>query len=280
MKKIILTKGLPGSGKTTWAKELLAKEPGKWKRINKDDLRAMLDNGKWSKANEAFVIAVRNRMIVDANAQGYNVVVDDTNLHPKHFVHISQMMGNLAEVEIKDFTNVPLEECIKRDQRRPNYVGEKVIRRMYNQYLRSKPPTMPYSPDLPSVIICDIDGTLALFGDANPYERDFLQDEVNVPVKDILGRFPQKEIVLFSGRMAKFREQTVQWLQQNNIYYSLLAMRKTGDMRKDFIVKQELFDEHIRGKYNIQFVLDDRDQVVAYWRSIGLTCLQVDYGAF
>lgn len=57
-------------------------------------------------------------------------------------------------------------------------------------------------------------------------------------------------------------------------------MRKSGDMRKDSIVKREMFDEHIRGRYNVNFVLDDRNQVVELWRSMGLTCLQVADGDF
>jgi len=52
--KVLILKGLPASGKSTYAKELVAK--GNWKRINKDDLRAMLDCSKWSKANEKFVL--------------------------------------------------------------------------------------------------------------------------------------------------------------------------------------------------------------------------------
>lgn len=36
MKKIYITKGLQGSGKTTWAKELQDNFPNQYKRINKD----------------------------------------------------------------------------------------------------------------------------------------------------------------------------------------------------------------------------------------------------
>ena len=66
MLKVIITIGLPASGKTTWAKELMEKEPGEWKRINKDDLRAMLDNGRWSHINERFVIELRDHIILQA----------------------------------------------------------------------------------------------------------------------------------------------------------------------------------------------------------------------
>jgi len=59
MKKVILTKGLPASGKTTWAKKVLKDNPGAYKRINKDELRLMLDGGKWSHDNEKFILGRR-----------------------------------------------------------------------------------------------------------------------------------------------------------------------------------------------------------------------------
>ena len=45
MLKIIITRGIPGSGKTTWAKDVV-KENSNYIRINRDDLRIMLI-GKW-----------------------------------------------------------------------------------------------------------------------------------------------------------------------------------------------------------------------------------------
>jgi hypothetical protein len=57
-------------------------------------------------------------------------------------------------------------------------------------------------------------------------------------------------------------------------------MRQTDDNRKDSIIKEEIYDAHIRGKYNVLFVLDDRDQVVQMWRSLGLTVLQCNEGDF
>lgn len=63
MLKIILCKGLPASGKSTWTRELIDKNPEKYKRINKDDLRAMLDNGKWSNKNEHSHSEVHGRWI-------------------------------------------------------------------------------------------------------------------------------------------------------------------------------------------------------------------------
>jgi hypothetical protein len=58
-------------------------------------------------------------------------------------------------------------------------------------------------------------------------------------------------------------------------------MRPAKDYRRDAIIKKEIFDREVAGKYYIEFVLDDRDQVVEMWRKERkLTCFQVNYGAF
>lgn len=282
--KVILTKGLPASGKSTYAKELLL--DGNWTRVNKDDLRALLHGGKWSRENEKQVEAARDALILSALDRGSNVVVDDTNLHPKHEARVRQIVADwnkahvtaLVTVEIKDFTNVSVDECIRRDSKRPNYVGADVIRRMYRQFLR-KVETPVHVEGGQTVVICDLDGTLCLFGDKNPYERDFTQDDVNEAVLSVLQTTPHK-VILFSGRNGKFRAQTKTWLETHNVPHSLLVMRDERDTRRDSVVKREFYDAYIRGKYNVAFVLDDRNQVVDVWRELGLTCFQVAEGDF
>jgi adenylate kinase family enzyme len=64
MNTILILQGLPGSGKSTHAKILVAK--GGWTRVNKDDLRSMLHNAKWSKGNEKLVLSVRDSVIIKA----------------------------------------------------------------------------------------------------------------------------------------------------------------------------------------------------------------------
>lgn len=278
MREVILTKGLPGSGKSTWAKEQLAKYPGKYKRVNKDDLRAMLDDSKWSKANESNVLGVRDLLILRHVRDGFDVIVDDTNLAPKHEEHIKQLVKGEAVVKIKDFTHVSLETCIQNDLKRFASVGESVIRKMYNQFLKPAPEKIVKNFDLDNAIICDLDGTLCLLNGRNPYDASTCDmDGLNVVVAELLvGR----NVILVSGREDKYRDKTELFLKNNDIQYKALYMRKSGDMRKDSIVKREIFDNNIRGKWNIDFVLDDRNQVVEMWRSIGLTCLQVAEGDF
>lgn len=285
--RVILTKGLPASGKSTWARQQLVEHPGQYKRISKDDLRAMLDGGKWSKGNEKFVLAARDRLILEALAAGFSLIVDDTNLHPRHETRIRALVQGLATVELQDFTDVPLETCLERDRQRPNYVGEQVIRSMHRQFLAPTPTPPAYNHSLPDAIICDLDGTLALLNGRNPYDAATCeQDSLNEPVADIVREFAYAgfTVLLTSGRSAAHREQTLRWLACNSFKPPhgdfQLFMRADGDMRKDAVMKRELYKSEIAGKYNVRFVLDDRDQVVELWRSLGLTCLQVNYGDF
>ena len=137
-KKIIFLRGLPGSGKTTWAKKkVLKSKDEKWLRVNKDDIRNML-SFKYSKAYEEAVNLVQRSIITAALFKDYNVIVDNTGFNTEYRDKIEDMINYVVvdEVEFEDkFFDTPLEECIERDSKRDNPVGEKVIRTMYNKYL-------------------------------------------------------------------------------------------------------------------------------------------------
>ena len=132
---------------------------------------------------------------------------------------------------------------------------------------------------LPEAIIVDLDGTLAVIDHRNPYDAARCEDDGLNPVVAGIAAAHER-VVLCSGRIETFRPETERWLAAHGIAYEALFMRATGDMRKDSVVKRELFDNHIRGNWNIRFVLDDRNQVVDMWRSLGLVCLQVAEGDF
>lgn len=289
MPTLTMLKGLPASGKSTWAKEQVKLSKGKTKRVNKDDLRAMIDDGEWSKENEKFILSVRDSIIVDALFQHKNIIVDDTNLAPKHEKDLRHIAEELdAEFEIKWF-DTPLAECIRRDMLRPNPVGKKVIRRFYEQIKDLYEPKIEYNPDLPECIIVDIDGTLAHMNGRSPYDYTKVSTDVVDPVvSDIVRRYRSVDImddnplyvIIVSGREDSCKPETEQWLQDNHIPYDELHMRKTDDKRDDRIVKKDIFDTWIKNRYNVKFVLDDRNRVVEMWRSLGLKVLQVGEGDF
>lgn len=284
--KLTITKGLPASGKTTWAKKQNAH------RINKDDLRAMLNNSIWSKHNEKHIIEVRDMLVKHFLMTDHDVIVDDTNLSPKHEQTLRTLVDDLNDqgfnitFHVKDFTDVPLSECIKRDKNREKPVGEKVIRGMYNQFLREKEkPLNPlvFDEALPYCVIFDLDGTLATIGDRSPYDgKSCAVDLVNESIRELYWKMTVEDTkaIIFSGRNGDSEPETREWLKNNDIEFDELHMREPGDIRKDSIIKEEMFDKFIRGKYNVIMIVDDRNQVVEMWRGLGITCLQVAPGDF
>lgn len=282
MSKIIMLKGLPGSGKSTWANQYVTDHPNSV-RVNKDDLRRMLRGPKWSKSLEPGVLVTRDNIVSWALANGRDVIVDDTNFAPKHEERLREIACTMeADFEVK-FIDTPLKDCIKNDLHRLNSVGEKVIRRMYNQYLNTQSPKVEIIPGVENAVICDLDGTLCLHHGRSPYDTEKCeQDGVNWPVWELLFRNWAKKIIFVSGRDEQYREKSTNWLKTHLEWAKdwELYMRPHDDRRDDSIVKRELFDKYIRGKYNIDFVLDDRTRVVDMWRSLGLTCFQVAEGDF
>lgn len=280
MPKLIMLRGLPASGKSTWAKEQVLKGDGSVKRVNKDDLRAMIDAGKWSKENEKFVVNARDAICKMALMAGQTIIVDDTNFSPEHervLRAIAKQYG--ADFEIKDF-EVSLDNAIQRDLARVTSVGADVIKRMYYQYVQKKP-TLNKNGE--HVIMCDLDGTLAEISHRSPYDAAKCEEDGLKPnVASVLRSMPEKKRIFMSGRSNEFSAQTLNWLRKHNLLRDgdELHMRAKGDSRKDSIIKLELFETMVNPKYTIDFVLDDRDQVVEMWRAIGLECWQVAQGNF
>ena len=287
MPKIVMLKGLPASGKTARAMELV--KVG-YKRINNDDLRDMIDGYKFTRGNEKIITELRETMLRIFMDKCCDIVIDNTNLNPVHKETLEEIVKAHNSVFSKkyfiegEFINTPVEECIRRDSLRTgrHHVGKKVIMDMYKKYLYKEPEKPAHLEGKPPAIICDLDGTLAKCGDRDIYDGSKVYLDTVIPeTLEILERFCDTHaIIICSGRSAEHREVTKKWLEQNSIPHLALFMRAEGDVRKDSIVKQELYEKHIKGNFNIKFVLDDRNQVVDMWRANGLTCHQVALGDF
>ena len=252
--------------------------------------------GKWTPYNEKLVLKTRDWMVKQIVKGGFSVIVDDTNLHPKHWTRMQQIAQEINKEEgcknpvvaqlNTDFLSVPIEECIRRDLVCPNSVGEKVIRDFHDSFIKEPDVELDLVVQdlaLPRAIICDLDGTLALHrGNRGPFEFQKVKlDTLSQPIYDLIMADPTRHVILLSGRDGSCETLTREWLFDNKVKYTDLFMRHPGDDRKDSLVKRELYDAHVKGKYYVDFVLDDRDQVVDMWRKeLGLTCLQVNYGNF
>jgi len=290
MLKLVMMKGLPGSGKSTIAKRLV--DESGYVRVNKDDLRAMLNNSKWTASNEKAVLKYRDYIIRDALTRGKNVVVDDTNFDAKHAETLLEIAKNhKASFEV-NYIETPFEVCVERDLKRLNSVGETVIRRMYNKYVRVI--ETPKKAEQNAIII-DIDGTLAHMNNRSPYDYTQVSqdspDPTIVPIiqgLDIATRAlgGNLKFIIVSGRDHTCRADTVAWLDRCGVPYDELFMRdanivdEKGNKVPDTIIKEEIYEREINGKYNVVAVFDDRDQVVKMWRQKGLKVLQVAEGDF
>lgn len=136
MPKIILTRGIPGSGKSTWAKKWVEEDPTQRVRWNNDDFRRMLGL-YWVPERETLVSIVMSDFIYYAMTLGYDIVIDNMNLNKKYWDFIQDQINSLNKrytLEFKDFFDVSLEECIERDSKREHSIGEKVITETYNKY--------------------------------------------------------------------------------------------------------------------------------------------------
>ena len=288
--RVVLTKGLPGCGKSTWAREYSEKSKSVWIIVNRDSLRRMMhpaDNVagyRFSKLNERIVTKTRDYVILQALDAGRNVIVDETNLNPKNVRHLEQMLSDktTATVETVSFIDTPLDVCLERNLMRRWSVPDKVIKDMHAKYIAEGAKKYEKNPSLRGCVVFDLDGTLAIMGDRSPYSGEYHLDTLNQEVYQALKQNIEAGyiIVLLSGRSSDYRDETVAWLEANDVPYDGLYMRKSGDMRKDSIIKIELLEEFVLPNCNVHVIYDDRDQVVEAWRQYGLTCFQVAPGAF
>ena len=276
-----MLKGLPASGKSTWAKEQVEASKGKIKRINKDDLRAMIDNGRWSRSNETEILKVRNELIKHYLLNKFDVIIDDTNLSPKHEADLRTIASqHLADFEVKEFNIVPT-EAEERDAKRPNGVGSMVIRRMWRETCRPERTGNWKDP----IVVLDIDGTIAhIDGNRDIYQEQFVErdrfDSIVYETAKAVARNLNAEIVIVSGRHDSCKEQTERWLKANNVLYKDIFMRRGGDNRKDYIIKNEIHDMLVKKGWEVAVAFDDRQQVCDMWREKGIKVFQVADGKF
>lgn len=308
MAKLIVTRGLPGCGKSTAASGWVRMDPDKRMEVNRDAIRLMLGGFVVGSAiQEKMVTKVSHTSIHDLLASGIDVVCSDTNLQMKYMRELYRIAASVgAEVEVWDMTNVPLDVVLYRNKNRTDKdpVPESVIRRMYASNIKGKgyplglpePDSAGKSPDpfvaaldTPRAIIVDIDGTVASCdGVRSPYDysRVYL-DDARRGIIDIV-RMAHRDgckVIFVSGRpdISDVRKDTMAWIEKYvRVPIEALFMRPADRLHiNDAIIKRDLFDAYIRDYYDIVFVLDDRDRVVDMWRrQLGLDCLQVNYGDF
>lgn len=303
---LIVTRGLPGSGKTTWAKFVCATGPDATIRVNRDDTRRSMfgsddqdyyDCGKNELFRKETLVTEANHHTISAALKaGFVVICDDTNLPLKRVRDLRKLaVAAGAEFQVQDFSDVPLATCLRYNLLREDKesVPEQVITDMFNRFIKGGLAPLVDEEELDSTTmvpeglpngrksayIFDIDGTLAHIpeGGRSPYDYSrVLEDGADDAVIDIAQALSKDHVIIvLSGRKDECRQETEEWLKLVGVPYDFLFMRESGDDRQDWKVKYELFDKFVRPEYTVGGVFDDRIQVLRMWEEIGLKTFRV-----
>lgn len=293
-KKIIVTVGISASGKSTWAKEFVKTNPS-YVRLSRDDYRYMLqDKGVCDNKIETLISDMMKVSVIKCINKNLNVIVDATHVKMEYINEVIKNYSSYADIEFKLF-DTDFELCIDRDSARKQFVGPNVIDRMYDQLCNlkrifdfqpikksaSKKIIVDFHNPMPPAVCFDIDGTLATMGKRSPYEWDKIYlDMCNRIVAEqiVFHKSLGRKIIIMSGRDGGCKKLTEDWLKNNGITYDMFLMRAANDMRKDAIVKKELYGTYIKNKYNLLCVYDDRLQVVDMWYELGIFVFNVNQG--
>lgn len=293
--KIIICVGLPASGKSSWSKNYIITHPN-FVIVSRDSFRYMLKNSPVTepKIEKAITDLVRYTTIRSLNAR-LNVILDATNLRMSDINEHINDFGEYADIEFMLF-DVPAKTCIERDKNRQNQVGEEVIKRMNKDFLiirdslnyqgvkkRSVKRIVPdFNSELPQAVVFDLDGNLALMNKRSPYDWNRVdEDDVNEIVLEQL-KFHEKlgrKIIIVSGRDGLALDKTKEWLDFYEIHYDYLFLKGKNDNRKDVIIKREIYNEKIKGQFNVICAYDDRLVVCRdVWHKNGIFCYCTNQG--
>ena len=291
MPDVVILRGASGSGKTTFAKRMPRV------RISRDDLRRLLFGieGKavLTSEQEKKVTKFQREWIERELLEGNDVVVDDTNLNESLLKSLCRFINDIGfDFTIVD-TKVSLEEAKARNARRephdrvPEHVIDRQFKRAWWGNVESQAYVYkPYTPDpsLPVAYSFDLDGTLAhTNGKRGPYDfTKYHLDEVDEALWNTVRNAQVRGfwVLILTGRDAAYRKECEDWLARMGLAWDHLIMRPEGDTRNDAVVKSDLWDEHIDGKFNVLMHFDDRNRVVNGLRRKGIKVAQVAPGLF
>ena len=125
MAKLYVMVGLPGSGKSAYAKKML-----KGIIVSSDDIRECLYGMAEIQSDPNRVFAFVNSITKDCLKDNRDVIYDATSLNEKTRANIIDQFSDVADEIIAIYMDTPLETCIMRNNARDRIVPENRIRDM------------------------------------------------------------------------------------------------------------------------------------------------------
>lgn len=298
MSVIKVLRGIQGIGKSTYAQSVIENDSS-YVRVNKDAIR-MMESPTYNRSNGELVDSVMHSFIETALKLGKNVVIDNTNCFLKHIDDIIYRYHLLADIEIVAFPNDTMLAITQNDKRSGwGWIEPKIIsefsagfrkaeaaldRRGYQTriteenrkiYHIPKKKIIPnvsvrsdmFKSDKQTVVVWDLDNTLALKGDRGIY--DFHLCNLDTPIHSSMAVFgAMSEIykpIFVTGRGEECRRETLEWINTylgSDIESDQLYMRPWKDFRRDSMVKEEIYNTQIKDRYYISCWFDDSPKVI------------------
>jgi len=301
--RITVMIGISGSGKSTFAKRVYDANRKTTLIVNRDKIRELLFGYTESTINEYYarpdmfscekeVTKFEDILIKQGLQDSKNVIVDATHLRMKYLNRFKDFNVQVDYVPLE----VDLKTCQDRAKNRVRSVASSIVEKQHKAFrnLFKQTDFQSYVPSTKTVltyahsdkkedcVIFDIDGTLAKMDGRSPFDWSRVEeDALNKPVFNayLAHKALGNKIVICTGRDGSCATETKSWLYCYGVEYDEFHIREENDCRKDYLIKEELWQD-INSRYNIVCIYDDRDQVVHHARSLGIAVFQVDYGNF
>lgn len=177
--KLLILVGVPGSGKSTFARYFIRTEDN-WVRVNRDDFRLMqFGDTLMSPFYEERITKMVEASVITLLKHHTNVIIDATNCSLRTLEDMIHAYTEYADISFKVF-DLSVEELVKRCDKRCEQTGKFIPKSAIEKHVTQlqytkekfdfksipravKEATLTYATQdssLPKAIICDLDGTL------------------------------------------------------------------------------------------------------------------------
>ena len=141
--KAIVTIGVPASGKSTYAHEIISKDPS-YIELNRDNIRRELfgTNGwteyEFTEENERKVTTEQYDRIRAASNEGKNLILTDTNLKMKYIRSLLSLLEHFGYNVYIKICDITLIEAVRRNHERSVGIKAERLHIQYNQFMETK----------------------------------------------------------------------------------------------------------------------------------------------
>lgn len=126
--RLIISHGLPGSGKTEWAKSLAGKNSN-IVIVDRDEILMNTAQRKrrrdqYSAREQKRALEIQKNIILDAFSKGKTVITTEPNLDHRFLATVANFAREAGHSYSQKYFDVPIEECKRRNRLRADELGE------------------------------------------------------------------------------------------------------------------------------------------------------------